>query len=837
MTDTYRQPNVLEACSVPGREGQLITLMSMLEQCQKSLSEYLEGKRIIFPRFFFISEDDLLSILGSSDPQAVQRHLPNLFDNCNHLVFGPGQRSKIISAMVSEEGEVLQFRTECQAEGSVEQWMTTVEAEMRKTLRVKAKEAVYYYTAMPRIQWIEKHLGMTTIAGSQVWWTWGVEDAFRQVRAGNKHALKTYNVTLGNQIKTLVSTMRKGSALDAMMRAKVKNMIIMDVHARDIVSGFIRDSVLDPKEFDWEHQLRFYYDKDSDGIVIRQCTGVFDFGYEYIGIRDRLIITPLTDRCYMTLTQALSMKYGGAPAGPAGTGKTETVKDLAKALALFCVVFNCQQGLNAAFMGSLFVGLCEIGAWGCFDEFNRIDPDVMSVISNQISRIQNALRAQAASFKLDGSLEVSLDSKVGIFITMNPGYAGRSELPDNLKALFRPCVMVVPDKEQICEILLFSEGFDTARTLAKKMTVLYKRAEGQLSQQTHYDFGLRALKSVLSMAGSLKRAAPDTREDIVLMRALRDMNLPKFVYEDVPLFMGLIQDLYPDLELPKQSYPEFNEAVETVLREGNYVISEPQVLKVVQLYDTMFTRHTTMVVGPSGGGKTVVINTLKEAQTLLGYNTRLYTLNPKSITINELYGVSDPLTNDWQDGLLSNIFRHINTTPMEKRERRYIVYDGDVDAHWVENMNSVMDDNRLLTLPNRERIFLRKECSMLFEVGNLNHASPATVSRCGMVYIDPRDLPPVVYFERWLSTRPKEEREILHQWYNKYIPRLFEYIFDGMIDGVPVSQEQEENKVENPQAEDNPDEDAELKQNIQTGGIGEDGRLLQAVPQSNTCAC
>ncbi|KAH7817501.1 dynein haevy chain 5, inner dynein arm 1 alpha [Monocercomonoides exilis] len=840
MTDTYRQPNVLEACSVPGRESQLISLMAMLEHCQKSLSEYLEGKRVIFPRFFFISEDDLLSILGSSDPQAVQRHLPNLFDNCQKLIFGTGVHAKTISGMISEEGEVLQFRADTQAEGSVEQWMTEVEAEMRRSLKVKVKEAIYYYTSMPRVKWIEKFLGLATVVGSQVWWTWGVEDAFQAVRAGNKHALKNYNGVLGQQIRDLVATMRGGSSVDAMMRAKVKNMIILDVHARDIVSDFIRDSVLDAREFDWERQLRFYFDKNKEGVVIRQCTGEFDYGYEYIGLRDRLIITPLTDRCYITLTQALSMRYGGAPAGPAGTGKTETVKDLAKGLALFCVVFNCQQGLNATFMGSLFTGLCEIGAWGCFDEFNRIDPDVMSVISNQISRIQNALRAQAPQFKLDGTHEVGLDPKVGIFITMNPGYAGRSELPDNLKALFRPCVMVVPDKEQICEILLFSEGFDTAKNLAKKMTVLYKRAEGQLSQQKHYDFGLRALKAVLAMAGSLKRASPDTAEDVVLMRALRDMNLPKFVYQDVPLFMGLIHDLYPDLELPKQSYPEFNEAVEEVMRSHDYVVTEQQVLKVIQLYDTMFTRHTTMVVGPSGGGKTVVIQLLQEAQTRLGYPTKLYVLNPKSISINELYGVSDPNTNDWEDGLLSNIFRYINTTPMEKRERRYIVYDGDVDAHWVENMNSVMDDNRLLTLPNRERIYLRRECAMLFEVGNLAHASPATVSRCGMVYVDPHDLPPRVYFLRWLASRPKEEQDALRTWHDRYVPKCFEYIFEGLIDGIPVTEDEKKgdssSAAANAAALDSGEptevDPIEAAMGNQKTGIGEDGRLLQAVPQS-----
>ena len=132
--------------------------------------------------------------------------------------------------------------------------------------------------------------------------------------------------------------------------------------------------------------------------------------------------------------------------------------------------------------------------------------------------------------------EVQVKITVGIFVTMNPGYAGRTELPDNLKALFRPVVMVVPDSNIICEIMLMSQGFNSARVLAKKMTVLYKLGSEQLSKQYHYDFGLRALKSVLVMAGSLKREAADLPEDTVLMRALRDMNMPKFIFEDVPLF-------------------------------------------------------------------------------------------------------------------------------------------------------------------------------------------------------------------------------------------------------------------------------------------------------------
>lgn len=99
----------------------------------------------------------------------------------------------------------------------------------------------------------------------------------------------------------------------------------------------------------------------------------------------------------------------------------------------------------------------------------------------------------------------------------------------------------------------------------------------------------------------------------------------------------------------------------------------------------------------------------------------------------------DPVTRDWQDGLLSRIFREA-CKPTDKNEKRWIVFDSDVDALWVENMNSVMDDNKVLTLPNGERIRLPNHCALLVEVADLQYASPATVSRCGMVYVDPKDI-------------------------------------------------------------------------------------------------
>jgi dynein heavy chain len=305
--------------------------------------------------------------------------------------------------------------------------------------------------------------------------------------------------------------------------------------------------------------------------------------------------------------------------------------------------------------------------------------------------------------------------------------------------------------------MLMSEGFVEAKVLAKKMTVLYKLASEQLSKQYHYDFGLRALKSVLVMAGQLKRSHSDMAEAKVLMRALRDMNMPKFIFEDVPLFKGLIGDLFPGLTADRVGQEDLNDNIISYMeskgnKHSDRDIFDKQVDKVVQLFETMGTRHTTMVVGPTGGGKSVIIDTLAKAlKPTTGATTCTFVINPKAINLRELYGVLHPDSRDWTDGLLSKIFKEINQDlDDDKPELRWLIYDGDVDAIWVEDMNSVMDDNRILTLANNDRIRLLNHCKMLFEVMDLQYASPATISRCGMVYVDDKDLGYNPFMERWV---------------------------------------------------------------------------------------
>ena len=321
-------PNVVEACNFDGRQERLDKMLEELELCEKALNEYLESKRIIFPRFYFVAPADLLEILSKgSNPQLIQKHMPKCFDALKLLEFkggDDGQPTKMALGMHSKETEYVAFPKECDCSGAVENWLNEVVSAMRGALAAEFRAAVATYDEKPRTKWFFDNSCQNTILTTRVAFTNEIDDAFEQLEDGNDVAIKDCYQKQLDQLAALIELINGDmSKLD---RKKMIMLCTLDVHARDVALRLIEERVESGLAFQWQSQLRYYQHETTRDCQVKICDAEIDYMYEYTGVCGCLVITPLTDRCYITLTQAQNLCLGGAPAGPAGTGKTETVK-------------------------------------------------------------------------------------------------------------------------------------------------------------------------------------------------------------------------------------------------------------------------------------------------------------------------------------------------------------------------------------------------------------------------------------------------------------------------------------------------------------------------------
>jgi dynein heavy chain, axonemal len=310
-------PLALKHGLVKGRKELFESHNASLDKIQKSLEEYLETKRAAFPRFYFLSNDELLEILSQAkDPQAVQPHLRKCFDNLVALDFGDEQGSIDVYAMISGEGERVSLGRNLKARGYVEDWLSQVEARMKVSLHGFMKAGLLDYDQRPRHEWVGCHPGQVVATVAQMTWARGTEKALRSDNP--VQAMREWHKVYLAELTKLIVKIR--GDLQSLERKTIVALVTTDVHARDIIEDLCDNAVDSVQHFTWVQQLRYYWDMSVDDCVIKHSDACLPYGYEYMGATSRLVITPLTDRCWLTLTGSYELKLGAAPAGPAGTG-------------------------------------------------------------------------------------------------------------------------------------------------------------------------------------------------------------------------------------------------------------------------------------------------------------------------------------------------------------------------------------------------------------------------------------------------------------------------------------------------------------------------------------
>lgn len=753
-------------------------MVSELKGVVRGLSKFLETQRSLFPRFFFLSDNDLLQVLSvsSANLDSLSPHIGKLFPGLYCMICEKKGNVAEISAVESKEGEVVALIDPvCVSErDGLTEWLLRLQDSIKESLKHFLTEGLQIFRLLYSefsktsfsafMEQCVRIPAQICLLSSKAVFVETVERGMRENDTGRVYC------QLMTHLSKVLSHLSGYRAITGESRRSeiLRDQLVKElVYQRDLLCTLEKSGIKKASGHLWDHEVRYYLSyspglNEVANVHIRCASSEFVYGWEYLGMGETLVHTNVTSRCFLTLSEALRKGCGGSPFGPAGTGKTETVKALGRIHGRFVAVFNCDESFDSISVGRILAGSCRVGSWVCFDEFNRLSANILSSTSGQLASLQQAIRKGVKEIQnfYGGAIAIVIQYGVGIFVTMNPTYTGRRELPANLKSLFRPCSMSKPDSASIAEVLLLINGFKTSILLSRKLTSMFESLRCVLGSRSHYDFGLRALKSCIVACGNLIRSnvlsnnemLTSELEENIIVRGVSEVLKPKLNMCDVADYEAIISLTFTNATCLIPRLPEDIESnLFQAITELKLVKDSVMVEKTRQLYCLMQHQAGVMLVGPTGSGKSTTWRILYEGikRYEISRDATCYPENRKtrrsSVTIidakilsmRQLYGYLDPLTREWTDGIFTKTLRNISECAEDNLADTFplhwIIFDGDVDPDWVENLNSVLDDNRILTLPTGEQVPLLGNTRILFETHTLRHANPSTVSRCGMI--------------------------------------------------------------------------------------------------------
>lgn len=294
-------------------------LAKQLERCdatmvliQKSLIDYLDAQREIFPRYYFVNNNDLVEIIGNSnEPSKIISHLGEMFAGVVSVDLSTARvpNKNSVDKMSSKEGEFITLINAVDVGVTPTQWLSALEKEIISTLAVLMQKCMANLPSSDAdlIKWVDGFPAQIGILASQVTWCASIEKSL------NSSSLATVQTSAENRLKALSESILGN--LSVSLRKKCEQLITEVVHQRDVTRLLIATNVASSTSFGWRYHLRIYWN-DSESVLtkklsLKMSNASFFYGFEYQGICERLVQTPLTDRCYLTLTQALHLRLGG----------------------------------------------------------------------------------------------------------------------------------------------------------------------------------------------------------------------------------------------------------------------------------------------------------------------------------------------------------------------------------------------------------------------------------------------------------------------------------------------------------------------------------------------
>lgn len=785
------KPTFRDIGNSPGYLVELLKAMEKIEAIKNDICIYLNNIRLIFPRFFFLSDKEIVMILFEKNAiERVKSLLKKCFRGVNNIKVNLYRKN--ITSIISDYNEELSLKKQfvCNNKNTNE-WMKLIEITISESIHDEIYNWINSINIIDDEEIISvKNISLGIIAECiiQLIWTSKIHTCFININSDTlKSILDTQNLLIVNIINNLKN--------QSMMKDR---MILMSLaamlsHQREVISLLILKNVSHVRDFHWMVQLRYYWQENNIQVEILNDSRCY--GYEFLTISKPVINTLLTDRCYRTVVEASRHNLFTTLVGHPATGKIETIKGLTRAFAVPFHIINCCKNLTCEEISKIFKGLIACGTWVCFKNINATKFTVLSAITHHIYLLCQMISSKSILISFDGS---QLVQKPGGYIITTDNYqrssfiSSQNKLPDNFRALFRIVAFRQPNLSKICEMQLFAAGFNNAKILANKIQLVFKLCIEQFPFEKRYNFGCKTLSAVIQSAIKLKFDYPDINENVIVLRSLIDVNLSVFSHCDVIIFQEFLHHIFPNVSLPPTNYTSILTALNQVAKINGVQTHKVFELKIIQILEMIYLRRVFMLIGDASVGKTTLLRTLAQCLTAVikindnnieetGANIQLEIINQKSMTLKCLFGYFDGQTNKWNEGIYASLLRSdYNKKNLHNKIKKWIIFDGPVESVWTENLNILLDDNdyRTLPLPTGEIIEISDSLSVILETDNIEEASPGTVSRCGIIYIEQK----IAGYKHHIAAWILEQK--FHDKYNKFMNILIEWSLDSCLNFV-----------------------------------------------------
>ncbi|KAL3233826.1 hypothetical protein RNJ44_03866 [Nakaseomyces bracarensis] len=720
-------PLVSKVLNFTNLKATLENFVMKLKSLKQSFSHYLKEQRHEYPRFYFLNDQDLLDILGGGgDIKVISKYLKKIYQTIESLTV----EENIISAVKSIEGETLKLLCNIKLDNitSAKQLFTKIDEAIRITL-------IEQVTNINKVSWEIADLFFKTpyqvillaiqIRCSKLLTDYGTTGK-QQIVDEILHFIKINMESLQN--------FWKESQESSCNKLKAEGLILELMKYRyhtDILSTH-RGNV-EKAKLSLRNTMLFSLNPSKDGteikIQIHNSEYIYDFNY--IGVPEHLVDTNIVMSAHKSLLLSFTQSYGSCLEGPAGTGKTEVIKYLGFLFGKVVTVFNCDDLINFSDLFRILVGVINTGLWVSFDEFNRLDNSVMSSISELLNKIQKTLQNSGSSLIYYNN-EYFVHSDTRLFITLNPKYSGRKSLPTNVRKLFRHFNYNSSDTEQIVETLLHIYGYNTSDGLSLQLTNILSTLNNRCSHQPHYDFSLRSMKTILRTLAKISNPFPIKATIVSLLRRIISTRLTD---SDFVIFEDTIKENLEEYsnELIKDDEIISADNFNTLCSDINIIPTKSLKKKVIDLFNIYDVSNSIILLGETEMGKTTALKLLKRhMERDLDQKISMFYIDPKVLSKRDFFGYFHNITLEWVDGIFTQIIR--KCVNEDDTNHYWIIFDSELDSNYLEALNSMLDDNKLLTLGSGERLKLTTNVKIICETDSVNKLTPATISRSNVIY-------------------------------------------------------------------------------------------------------